>query len=421
MRDVTVAFFNMSVAASWAALIVMLIRLVFRHMPGRSRCLLWAMVAIRLVIPSFIGCMFSGIPGAHMVRELQGSYDLFADSGVPVIDALFEEAIIAKRECFPKINTFTIGFYLWLFGVIIMIFYASIKSMEIKRRIKICDTLKEGIVTGNAFETPFVFGLFHPVIFIPDNLSKEENNTVISHEKMHIRRGDHIWKAMSWLLLSAHWFNPIMWIAFQLYSLDTEIACDEMVLKDASSAEMKQYIETMANTSKRTNVAIQRFNAFGAIRIKNRIERILETGIKKQSKKAVAMILILTAVLVLTDPISAPKVTNPYDRNKTAMDIEIDDSQTYIENLNIQFMSYSRYFVVGWGENGKPVFREPERAWKVFRELYSAPIREVMVKYSLPPLNYKTIGLYKIYGWQADGDKTKVVSEFLDIYENSYD
>lgn len=55
---------------------------------------------------------------------------------------------------------------------------------------------------------------------------------IVAHEKAHIRRKDHWWKPLGFIVLMVHWFNPLMWLAYVLLCRDIELACDEKVIKE---------------------------------------------------------------------------------------------------------------------------------------------------------------------------------------------
>ena len=85
--------------------------------------------------------------------------------------------------------------------------------------------------------TPFVLGIFRPRIYLLSSLSEQEQEYILRHEQYHIRRGDHIFKLLAYVALCIHWFNPLVWLAFLLFSKDMEMSCDEAVVLWAKGAK----------------------------------------------------------------------------------------------------------------------------------------------------------------------------------------
>lgn len=72
---------------------------------------------------------------------------------------------------------------------------------------------------------------------------------VLAHERAHLRRRDHIWKPLGWLLLSVHWFNPLVWLAYALFCRDVEYACDESVVGGLDADGRRAYARALLECS----------------------------------------------------------------------------------------------------------------------------------------------------------------------------
>lgn len=77
------------------------------------------------------------------------------------------------------------------------------------------------------------------------DLSEPELGFVLAHERAHLRRRDHIWKPLGWLLLSVHWFNPLVWLAYALFCRDVEYACDESVVGGLDADGRRAYARAL--------------------------------------------------------------------------------------------------------------------------------------------------------------------------------
>lgn len=135
--------------------------------------------------------------------------------------------------------------------------------------------LQEGIWLCDHVGSPFIFGLFHPRIYLPSGSDGSDTEYVIAHEKAHLRRKDHIWKTAAFLLLAIYWFHPLGWAAFLLFCRDIELACDEKVIRNLSMPEKKAYAESLLSCSFRKKVSIAYLLTFGKVGVKKRVKSIL--------------------------------------------------------------------------------------------------------------------------------------------------
>ncbi|MEM7558559.1 MAG: M56 family metallopeptidase [Planctomycetota bacterium] len=78
---------------------------------------------------------------------------------------------------------------------------------------------------------PAVMGLMRPVILLPEalvsHLKSERLSMLITHELVHLRRGDLFWSALQVTASSLLWCNPFAWIASRLLDQEAEKCCDE--------------------------------------------------------------------------------------------------------------------------------------------------------------------------------------------------
>ena len=119
---------------------------------------------------------------------------------------------------------------LWLAGLAAMLLYAFLSWLRLRLLVREAVPAGDGRYICDRLRDPFILGLFRPRIYLPSDLSEPELSCVLAHEGAHLRRRDHIWKPLGWLLLSVHWFNPLVWLAYALFCRDVEYACDESVV-----------------------------------------------------------------------------------------------------------------------------------------------------------------------------------------------
>ena len=252
---------NLSITASWLVLAVLLIRLVFRKAPKWIRCFLWGLVALRLICPISIESALSPEPGA---------------SANPAQIWLFVLA------------------WIWAAGAAAMLLYEQISYLLLKRRVATATLLRENIKQSENINSPFVLGLFRPVIYLPYRVADEELTYVIAHEKAHIRRKDHWWKPIGFILLAIYWFHPLFWVAYVLLCRDIEAACDEKVIREMGTEDRRAYSAALLHCSVRHRVIAACPLAFGEVGVKARIKDVMN-----YKKPALGIVLLAVAATIV--------------------------------------------------------------------------------------------------------------------------
>lgn len=284
MGDIFLKVLNMSLAAGWLMAVVILLSLIAGKVPRWIVCLLWGLVAIRLVCPFSIESPFSAVPSDEVIPEsiLSASQrTLHITTGVKPVDTLVNEYLgdtyfegISVPHDYGNILMSEAG-VIWLCGVSGLQLYAVVMNLRLRRKLKEAVLLQEGIWLCDHVGSPFIFGLFRPRIYLPSGSDGSDMEYVIAHEKAHLQRKDHIWKTAAFLLLAVYWFHPLGWAAFLLFCRDLELACDEKVIRDFSMPEKKAYAGALLSCSFRKKVSIAYLLAFGEVGVKKRVKSIL--------------------------------------------------------------------------------------------------------------------------------------------------
>lgn len=216
---------NMSITASWLILAVLGIRLLFRRIPKWITCLLWGVVAIRLIFPFSIESVFSLQPSAEPIRTstmVEGElipYVPSVDSNIGVVEntvnpLLAEAFAYQETESAAPLQVF-IGIVgsVWLCGMVVLLIFALVSMIKLRLCVREAVRYKENIYICDAVKSPFIFGIIRPRIYLSSSLSGEEMEYIIAHESAHLKRKDHLWKPFGYLLLCIYWFNPLCWVA----------------------------------------------------------------------------------------------------------------------------------------------------------------------------------------------------------------
>ena len=312
---------NMSITASWLVLAVIAVRLIFKKAPKWTLCLLWGLVAVRLICPFSIESAMSLIPSTEpLPQEIIYTAEPQIHSGVPVIDNAVNpvlESSMTPAELTSANPTQIWSFVLsqvWILGMVLMFAYTLVSYLLLKRKVATAIPLVKGIKQSEYVDSPFVLGIIRPVIYLPFSMEEEDMAYVIAHEKAHIRRRDHWWKPFGFLLLSVYWFNPVLWVAYILLCRDIEAACDEKVIKDMEKDERRAYSTALLNCSiHRRRIAACPL-AFGETGVKARVKSVM--NYKKPAFWVILIALIVSvivAVCFLTNPKTEEDDTSGYD------------------------------------------------------------------------------------------------------------
>lgn len=212
----------------------------------------------------------------------------------------------------------TAAVVLWIVGMIALIAYSVIGYIKIYRKMSAAVRLEGNIYQSELVRSPFILGFIRPKIYIPFGLSPEAQSYVLAHEKYHLKRGDHIIKVFSFLLLALHWFNPLCWLAFYLSNKDMELSCDEKVLGDQLDIR-RQYSTTLLSFAVGKQFPSASPLAFGESGVRSRIKNAMNY---KKPKFIVTVIALVLSLAVLAACIANPNdsiiTPGPQEANASA-------------------------------------------------------------------------------------------------------
>ncbi len=319
MSDLFINLLNMSITASWLVLAVVVLRFLLKKAPKWINTVLWAFVGFRLVCPFSFESVLSLIPSAETVpTDIVYSQSPTIHSGIPALNSTFNPIISESfapdvtASANPLQIITTIASFLWIIGIIAMLVYSCVSFIRLNGKVREGVVLKDNIWLCDRIDTPFILGLFKPRIFLPSGMAESDMEYVIAHENAHLKRRDHWWKPLGFILLTVYWFNPVMWIAYILLCRDIELACDEKVLKEMGGDIKKSYSEALINCSVSRRAISACPLAFGETGVKGRIKSVL--SYKKPALWIIIIAVIsciVVAVCFLTNPKSDLKKSNP--------------------------------------------------------------------------------------------------------------
>ena len=307
MIELFLKFLNISISAGWLVLAVVLLRQCFRKAPKWISCVLWGIVALRLVLPFHFESGLSLIPSAEVIpQNIATARTPAIYSGIPVVNSavnpLTTRCIAPESHGLETVLGY--GSVIWLVGVTALLVWGAVSCLRLRRKVRASLRLRDNLYVCDDIDTPFILGILFPRIYIPSGMEEPQLRHVLAHENAHLKRHDHFWKPLGFLLLALHWFNPLLWLAYILLCRDIEQACDEKVIAPMDNAEKRAYSETLIACSVHRRLILACPVAFGEIGVKTRIKGIL--CYRKPSfwiLLAAGAACAATAVCFLTDPV----------------------------------------------------------------------------------------------------------------------
>ena len=319
LGSIFIKLLNISIAAGWIVLAAVVIRRILKRAPKWAVCLLWLVVAVRLVMPFSIESPLSLVPSAETVVVIEkgtgeaqpwqqgapGTAVQPGDSDLPGIQTPGEGLGLEIHSGFSAVNSYInpklsgsetnepvqpeitapapspakdpVGSWLnglaiaWAGGIFVMLAYASLSYAKLRRTVKASVLQSSGVYICDEIDTPFILGIVRPRIYLPSGLTDAEKEHVLAHEHAHLRRRDQLWKPLGFALLAVYWFNPLMWLAYALFCRDIELACDEKVIGGMDEGSKADYSRTLVACSSRQRIVTACPLAFGEVGTGERI------------------------------------------------------------------------------------------------------------------------------------------------------
>lgn len=314
MDSLFTSVLEISWQAGLIALAVIAVRPLLRRAPRRAVCMLWLLVALRLLLParltveSPVSLQQPESPPLQAYQELRQQEKVYVSTPP---EQRVETAGPAAAQGFALLDQLPA---IWLTGVGCMALYMALSLLRMRWRLRAAPRIQDNVYRCTDWSTPFVLGVIAPRIYVPETVSEQDFPQVLAHERCHIRRWDHVWKPLAFLLLAVNWFNPVLWAAYVLLGRDMERACDEMVLKNATPIQRAAYSRALVACAAQPKMAAVCPLAFGEVAVKERVKNVL--NYKKPALWAVILLVVAAAI------IGACLLTKPGYKNVGTLDAE---------------------------------------------------------------------------------------------------
>lgn len=336
MEKIFTVICERGISAGYVILAVIVLRLLFRKSPRWVMGILWALVAIRLICPIVVESPFSVVPKGPLfdketsnlkseqeVQQINNLPDQNQTAGKQVAEIKEHTAKQDETKDFwtdkRKTDSKKMLSTIWLLGMLVLTGYGIFGSLRVEYQLRFAVPVEQQIWECDTIHTSFLWGLFHPRIYLPSGMNEETKRYVIRHERAHQKRGDHWWKVIGYVLLVIYWFQPLMWIAYWIFGRDIEYACDEHVIGNLSFAERKEYAQALLLCGSGRSRRLAGPLAFGGLGVKPRIKNVLSYQKRGRGKIAISLLVcVVVSVCFLTNP----KDVNGMDAEKHPVNME---------------------------------------------------------------------------------------------------
>ena len=329
LRELFVGTLNLAVAASWLIVVILLLRpLLKKFAPRWVLCALWAVVAVRLVCPVMLHSDLSVYRLAGDAVNANGQVTYFEDTGF-CGDVSYRPATLLPGVSTPTVTPSTVDdsapevsadavgqpstpsrsvdmnllSIAWAVGIYIIVMAALAGYLSLRSAVAASIPLEGNVYLCDNIKSPFILGVFRPRIYLTSGMDEAARDCVLRHERAHLRRWDHVWKPLGFVLLAVYWYNPLVWLAYILFCRDMELACDERVIRDMAAEERAVYSQALLDCSRGRRWVAACPLAFGEVGVKTRVKAVL--WYKKPGfwvSVAAVLVCIAVAVCFLTNP-----------------------------------------------------------------------------------------------------------------------
>lgn len=329
LRELFVGTLNLAVAASWLIVVILLLRpLLKKFAPRWVLCALWAVVAVRLVCPVMLHSDLSVYRLAGDAVNANGQVTYFEDTGF-CGDVSYRPATLLPGVSTPTVTPSTVDdsapevsadavvqsstpsrsvdmnllSIAWAVGIYIIVMAALAGYLSLRSAVAASIPLEGNVYLCDNIKSPFILGVFRPRIYLTSGMDEAARDCVLRHERAHLRRWDHVWKPLGFVLLAVYWYNPLVWVAYILFCRDMELACDERVIRDMAAEERAAYSQALLDCSRGRHWVAACPLAFGEVGVKTRVKAVL--WYKKPGfwvSVAAVLVCIAVAVCFLTNP-----------------------------------------------------------------------------------------------------------------------
>ncbi|MGB8454123.1 MAG: M56 family metallopeptidase [Anaerocolumna sp.] len=316
MEELFLRILNMSITASYVILAVIFIRLLLKRAQKKYSYLLWSVVLFRLICPVSFSSVYSIFQTQpfDMTAALRGGGASLSfipadighmetprvTVGIPTMNSIISGSLPPATQN-ASANSLQIwiflGTILWCAGIATLLVYCIVTYIRLRHRVATAIRLDGNVFESDKIRSPFILGFVMPGIYIPFGLGVQERAYILRHERFHLKRKDNLLKPLSFFVLTIHWFNPLVWLAFVLMTKDMEMSCDEKVLSETDTDIVHDYSTSLLAFATNRRFPAASPLAFGEVGIRERVKNILRFKTPKKWVIVLTTILCVTAIV----------------------------------------------------------------------------------------------------------------------------
>ena len=353
MNDVFIGILNNALISSFLIIAVIVVRFFIKRAPKWIACALWALVAIKLVLPFRMESVLSLVPSSQPIpSDIEYTAIPHIETGVAAVNQVVNPVLVENFSPKPEysVNPLQIVIFVcsnvWLIGILCLLLYLFISYFILRKKVEASKKIEKNVFVCDEVRSPFILGIVKPRIYLPSGLSADGIECVLEHERTHLKRCDHLWKPLGFIILSLYWFHPLCWVAYVLLCKDIELACDEKVTKDKDNNWKATYCQTLLDCNNQRKMITVCPVAFGEVSVKKRVKSVLRY--KKPGFWIVVIAIAIStivAVCFMTNPADKSDVTDVMNENEDKLESdEIDTTVTAIAE------KWAKAFIEGDGQ-----------------------------------------------------------------------
>lgn len=315
-----------------------------------------------------------------------------------------DRQMLPAKMPFSRADMLAFGQRVWLIGLLLLAAYNILAAVRLNWRLKwdrVWLDKERGIARAEGFDSPFLWGFLHPVIYLPDGMEEKEYGYVLAHEECHRRRKDHLVKTAVFAVTAVHWFNPLVWLAYSLCCRDMEISCDEEVLSRSGKNICRDYAHSLLKYAAKQNGYVMTPLTFGEPSVKSRIKNVLKFHRRPVLLSAAAFVCVLAvAAGLLLRPqmgagadaqepqaaaedesgsgagtVSLADTENPRVKNNGGTLIEVDGTPYYLSGYRLYSEGDYLYAVHEYDDGSSSVYRHLIEG-EGYRKLFDGTIED---------------------------------------------
>ncbi|MBQ9748026.1 MAG: hypothetical protein IJV98_04500, partial [Clostridia bacterium] len=313
---------NMSITASVLIVIVLFVRVLLKRAPSVFAYMLWGAVLFRLLCPYSVALPISLFQPTDVQTKEGMLYYVStpsvsvspAQSAVPPMDGGGAGSALASAD------PVTVCTVIWAIGVVAFIAAGVIRTVLLKRDLIGAVPIERSVYVADHLAAPFTMGVLRPRIYLPSDLQAHDRDFVVMHERLHIRRGDHLVRLISFLALCLHWFNPLVHVMFLLSERDMERSCDEAVLRRMERDVRAEYASLLLGMTSGRRIRFPAPISFDGDPTRERIKNIMRyRRPRRLTVILLSVVLTLLFVALLVNPFRV------YNENVMGADYAADE------------------------------------------------------------------------------------------------